>query len=121
MPAIMNAKITGTMLGYEDHGIMSCWLYIEGAGWGCGYGGYSLDEYDPEKKERFGTKIGFNAIIQLMKTLKVEKWEDLKGQYVRCELGGKFGREMTKIGHLMDDRWFSFEEFFKEEREAEAE
>lgn len=117
---IRNAKIVDTQLGYEDHGIMTCWLILEGDGWGCGFGGYSLDEWEADKKERTGTKIGFDAIIQLMKTLDVEKWEDLKGKYIRCETSG-WGGSIGKVGHLLKDKWFSFEEFFKEEREAEAE
>jgi hypothetical protein len=112
---IVNAKIAYTMLGYEDHGIMSCYLTLEGDVWACNYGGYALDQYDKEKRERFGTADGFNAIISLMKTLDVEKWEDLKGQFVRVESEG-WGGGIVRIGHLMKDQWFSFEDFFNEKK-----
>ena len=117
MSEIKNAKITETELGYEDHGIMTCWIEIEGFGWGVSYGGYALDNYDKKKDERIGTESGFNAIIQLMQTLEVKNWEDLRGQYVRCELAG-WGGKMLKIGHLLKDKWFSFEDYFKKELEG---
>lgn len=113
MAEIVNAKITSTMLGLEDHGIMTCTLFLEFANGGCGYGGYALDTYDEVKKMRVGTAAGLDAIMQLMKTLEVEKWEDLKGKYVRCETTG-WGGTVTNIGHLIKNKWFSFKEFFDE-------
>lgn len=115
---ILNAKITSTMLGYEDHGILTCYITVEGSSWGCSYGGYVLDEYDKEKRERFGSVEGFNAIIALMKALDVKKWEDLKGQFVRVESEG-WGGGIVRIGHIMKDQWFSFKEFFDKEKEKE--
>jgi hypothetical protein len=47
-----------------------------------------------------------------MKTLEVESWEDLKGQYVRVEFEDRGGK-ILRIGHLMKDKWFSFKEYFK--------
>lgn len=47
-----------------------------------------------------------------MKTLEVESWEELKGQYVRVEFEGWDGK-ILRIGHLMKDKWFSFKEYFK--------
>ena len=117
---IVNAKITSTKLGYEDHGIMTCWLFLEGNGWGGGFGGYGLDDYDKEKERRVATAQGLEAIIQLMKALDVENWENLKGKYIRCEIGKiGGGRGVTKVGHLIKDQWFSFEEFFNKEKENE--
>lgn len=40
---IENARITDTMLGIEDHGIMTCFIFCEFASGCCGFGGYSLD------------------------------------------------------------------------------
>jgi hypothetical protein len=47
-----------------------------------------------------------------MKTLEVESWEELKGQYVRVEFEDGGGK-ILRIGHLMKDKWFSFKEYFK--------
>ena len=119
MNEIMNAKIIRTELGYEDHGIMSCMLHVEGDGWGCGFGGYMLDDWNAEKKCRVGTAQGLEAIMQLMKALEVEKWEDLKDKYIRCEIERTGGGRITKVGHLIKDQWFSFEEFLNKENENE--
>lgn len=115
MDGILNVKICDTKLGYEDHGIFTCELLLEGDGWGCWYGGYVLDEYNKELNERIATRQGFQAIIELMKTLEVDKWEDLKGKYVRVE-GQGWGGKITKIGHLIKDKWFSFKEFFEDKK-----
>ena len=109
---VENAKITNVQLGWEDHCIFSCWITVEGNGWGCNYGGYCLDTYDKAQKKRVASQAGFQAIMELMATLEVKNWEDLKGQYVRVEHLG-WGGKVIKIGHLIKDKWFGFEEFFK--------
>ena len=50
-----------------------------------------------------------------MEALEVRNWEDLKGQYVRVVSQG-WGGKITKIGHLIKDKWFSFEEFFEKHK-----
>lgn len=50
---IENGKITGTMLGKEDHGIMTFWLFVEFDSGVCGYGGYALDSYDAQTKKTY--------------------------------------------------------------------
>lgn len=107
---ILNGKITSTRLG-EEHGCLSASLTIEGAGWGCGFGGYCLDHWCAKAGEH-SSSDGYGAIIELMKTLEVDSWEDLKGQYVRVESEG-WGGKILRIGHLMKDKWFSFKEYFK--------
>lgn len=109
---IQNAKITSTQLGDEDHGIMTCYLMLEGDGWGCAFGGFALDTFDKTLNRRVGTAAGLDAIMELMKTLEVNKWEDLTGQYVRCVSAG-WGGKIEKIGHLLKDKWFSFKEHFE--------
>ena len=106
---IINGKITGTKLG-EDHGCLTAGLTIEGNGWGCGFGGYCLDHWFAGIGEH-NSSDGYGAIIELMKTLEVESWEDLNGRYVRVETEGWGGR-VLRIGHLMKDKWFSFKEYF---------
>lgn len=48
-----------------------------------------------------------------MKTLEVDSWEQLKGQYVRIVSKG-WGEKIDKIGHLMKDKWFSFKDYFEQ-------
>lgn len=92
-----NAKIKGTMLGYEDHGMLSCWLYLEQPGCGQGFGGYRLDSPKGDH-----IVCGF-WVRRILETVGVEKWEDLKGKYIRVE-GSEGGIEA--IGHLLEDKWF---------------
>ena len=106
---ILNAKIISTKLG-QDHGCLTADLTIEGDGWGCGFGGYCLDHWFANVGEH-SSPDGYGAIIELMKTLEVENWEDLKGQFVRVETGG-WGGNILRIGHLLKDKWFSFKEYF---------
>lgn len=88
-----NAKIRSTMFGFEDHGIMTFFLNLEGDEWGCGFGGLRCD--GPGLAE---------AIKQLLKTVEVDTWERLGGQFVRVKFSG--GRAES-IGHLMKDQWVS--------------
>lgn len=109
MNRIENAKITATKLG-EEHGCLTADIVVEGAGWGCSFGGYCLDHWFAEVGEH-SSKDGYGAIIELMKTLEVESWEDLKDQYVRVETEG-WGGKILRVGHLMKNKWFSFKEYF---------
>lgn len=110
---IINAKITGTMLGFEDHGIMTCFIYLEMDGGGVGFGGYGLDEYDKNKEKRVGVGVGLDFIREIMEVVGVEKWEDLKGKYIRLDAEG-WGGKALGIGNIMKDKWLYPEEFFNE-------
>lgn len=95
-----NCQIVGTHLGFEWHNILTLDLTLEGDGWGVGFGGYRMD----------GPR-GMDCLKELLETLEVGKYEDLKGMYVRMISEGVGGRCLA-IGHLLKDRWFSFEQFF---------
>ena len=49
---VKNAKITSTMLGREDHGIMTFMIYIDAENFSCGVGGFCLDEFDTDSQTR---------------------------------------------------------------------
>jgi hypothetical protein len=102
---IENAKITSTMLGLEDHGIMTSMITVEGPGWGCGFGGYAFDGYDPMKKRRCGVGYGIEFIKRVLSVVGVEKWEDLPGKHVRVETEGWGGR-ILRIGNILENKWF---------------
>ena len=122
MNKIENAQIKSTMLGKEDHGILTFYLMVEFDGGGCGFGGYSLDQYDADQKKRLATAIGFQSLVAVMECVGVSKWEDLPGKYIRVEHTG-WGGTITRIGNLIKDKWFSLTEFFEawEAREQEEE
>lgn len=102
--SIENCVIEGTMLGIEDHGIMTCFVYVKGDGWGGGFGGYAMDKYNASTKEREGTAYGMTFIATIMAVVGVEKWEDLKGKPVRVKSSG-FGGRITDLGNFMKDAW----------------
>ena len=109
---IRNAKITSTMLGREDHGIMTFMIFVEFYGAGCGIGGYTLDQYDRGTDTRIFSAKGLECISKILETVGVNKWEDLPGSYIRVKDNG-VGSTIDEIGNLMKDKWFNLREFFK--------
>ncbi len=98
-----NAVIESTMLGLEDHGIMTCFLYLNYGGSCQGFGGYALDIWNKEADRRIGTAYGAEFIARVLATVGVEKWEDLAGKHIRAR------HDWTKvhaIGHIIKDQWF---------------
>lgn len=105
-PHIENATIVQTMLGTEDHGILTAIITVQGDGWGCEFGGIALDQFDDRKNRRVGSALGTEFILQLLNTLEVSSWEKLTGTHVRVVLDGQNGG-IVRIGHFLKDRWFS--------------
>lgn len=91
------AKITSTMLGWEDHGIFTCFIMVDyDSGGSQGIGGRILDKARtdengevirwPETEEyiptREGTVHGLEFIMGIMQAVGVSRWEDLPGKHV---------------------------------------
>ena len=108
---IKNAKISSTMLGREDHGIMTFMIYIDGYGFRCGIGGYCLDEFSSSTQTRVFRAESMEAISKILEVVGVDKWEDLPGKYIRIEYNG-LGSTVTKIGNIIEEKWFNLKEFF---------
>lgn len=114
-PQHNNAKITGTMLGIEDHGHFTNMIYLEWPGGGVGFGGWATDEWD-EKTQKRVDKNGLTGeyIKALLDVVGVEKWEQLQGKHVVVETGG-VGTTCTGIRNLLDEtKWFRPKEWFEE-------
>lgn len=111
---IENVKIEQTFLGIEVHGILTCYLTVKGRYFGVSVGGNALDSYDEVKKERIPTQKGFELISRILEVVGVANWEELQGKHIRIESNGP-GSRVTKIGHLIEDKWLDFSTFFKEE------
>ncbi len=112
MSEIINAEIKSTMLGMEGHGIFTVWLNLDFGGSGQGFGGYCLDEpkkVDGEHIGRFGTAYGMQKIMDLLSCLEVESWEKLPKTHIRVEREDRWNGKILRIGHLLKDRWFTFE------------
>ncbi len=105
-----NALIESTMLGYEDHGIMTCFLQLKQGASGQGFGGYGLDDIPLKDKkghsmgDRQPSKAAGFWIKRILETVGVDKWEDLPGHYVRVD-GEEFG-DIFGIGHITENKWF---------------
>lgn len=105
-PEIKNAQIRSTHLGYEDHGILTYMLHVEGDGWGCGFGGFGLDSWSMSRDRRFATNgYGLESIRAILDTVGVKTWEELPGKHIRVE-GGGLGSKILRIGHITKELWF---------------
>lgn len=108
---IKNARIRSTMLGREDHGLMTFMIYITADGFTCGIGGYCLDDFDPATQTRVFRAESMEAISKVLEVVGVDKWEDLPGKYIRFEDNGR-SSTVTKIGNIIEEKWFDLKEFF---------
>lgn len=102
-----NARIESTMLGYEDHGILTCYLHLTFGGCRQGFGGYSMDAPNGHRDanhRRIGTAYGMEFIARILETVGVTKWEDLKGKHIRVR--GDMS-SIEAIGHIIEDKWFA--------------
>lgn len=88
---IKNARITSTVLGYDD-GHLTFWLMLDYGGGGQGYGGYNLNG------------IPINTLGALLTTLGVRRWEQLPNTYIRVKVEDGLIRS---VGHILNDSWFS--------------
>lgn len=112
---IKNARIQSTMLGREDHGIMTFMIYINADCFTCGVGGYCLDEFNHATQTRVFRAESMEAISKILEVVGVDKWEDLPGKYIRFEDEG-WGSIVTKIGNIIEEKWFDLKEFFGKEK-----
>ena len=108
---IKNAKISSTMLGREEHGIMTFIIYIDTCDFACDIGRYCLDEFNSATQTRVFRAESMEVISKILEVVGVDKWEDLPGKYIRFEDNG-FGSNVTRIGNIIDEKWLDFEEFF---------
>ena len=107
---IVNAQITDTFLGREDHGILTFYVYMEFQGGGVRVGGYALDRAGKEYLAE-----GFGAISEIIRVVGADSWEDLRGRFLRVKSRG-LSQPVTEIGNLMHNDWFDIAEYFKEVR-----
>lgn len=103
---LFNARITAVSLGIEDHGILTSYLTMDFRGGGQGFGGYNLND------ENY-----LGAWIRgVMKALKLDEWDKVKGQLCRVERAGGL---LIGISHIVDSTWFYPKRVF-EEMEAKS-
>ena len=54
--------------------------------------------------------------MRIMDTVGVERFQDLKGKYVRVATKG-LGSSVKIIGNIIKDKWFDAETFFADKEE----
>lgn len=106
---IKNAVITGTMLGVEDHGILSAFVYLDYGGSAQGFGGYALDS-NAGKRWLDGGNVCGRFVRRVLETVGVERWEDLKGKNIRVK--SDWGK-VYAIANILRDNWYDPSEDFK--------
>ena len=97
-----NGRIGSTMLGIEDHGMLTYFLHIEGEGWGQGFGGRCCD----------GAFLA-ESVRKILETLEVDTWEELKGKFVRV-LGDD--NKLHRIAHITKNKWYDLVEHANQPR-----
>ena len=113
---IENAKITSTMFGVEDHGILTFMVHLQGGSWGQGLGGYAIDGgYNKETGRREkGHGAGLIAMRSIIETVGAKSWESLPGTL--CRVKRAEYNDKPIIGHIIEDRWFDLEQFMETHR-----
>lgn len=110
---IKNAVIEDTFLGRECHGIFTFSISVMFDGCVCcNVGGYALDGYDKQTQRRVFHAKSAELISRILDVVGVDRWENLKGKYVRIKDCG-FGSPVYEIGNLMEDKWLNVREFFQ--------
>lgn len=105
------AKVTGTFLGWEDHGMFTCSLTLDYGHSGQGAGFYQLSTYDPATDRQVGTAEGLEFVIRLLRACGVSSWERLVGRtvFAHATSGKVLGIEPlpTEPGEafFFDDLW----------------
>lgn len=119
---IENALIEKVDLSMADHGCLTLAMTLDGGGWGVVYGGYCLGKGYLGADDDFfeGSTAGMEYLMRIMDTVGVERFQDLKGKYVRVATKGLCS-SVKIIGNIIKDQWFDAETFFADKEENKYE
>ena len=115
---IENALIESVDLSMVDHGCLTLAMTLKGGGWGVVYGGYCLGKGYLGADDNFfsGSASGMEYLMRIMDTVGVERFQNLKGKYVRVATKGLSG-PVKIVGNILEDKWFDAETFFIDKQE----
>lgn len=114
---IKNALITNADLSMADYGCLTLAITLDGGGWGVVYGGYCLGHGYLGADDFDGSASGLESIMRIMDVVGVERFQDLKGKYVRVATKG-WGGSVKIIGNILKDKWFDIETFFADKEKT---
>ena len=124
MSKIRNAKITDTSITMGDHGCLTFRIRLESGALCVLYGDYCIGQgFLGSDTFTADNGSGLVAMMRIMDVVGVERWENLKGKYVRF-VDDAWGSPVKKIGNIIEDKWFDIDDFFKnynKEKENEEE
>lgn len=112
---IENAKIKDVNLSMADYGCLVLEMQLEGNGWGVIFGGRVLGHGYVGAKEFEGGPRGIEEIMRIMDVVGVSRFNEMKDKYVRIEVEG-WGTSISKIGNIVEDKWFDYTEFYGDEK-----
>lgn len=117
MSKIVNARIEDVSIQMGVHACLTFWITLKSEFWTARFGGVCIGYgflgggvFEAENGS------GLVAMMQIMDTVGVERWEDLKGKYVRVVDEG-LGSTIKQIGNIIENKWFNIVEFFEEYNE----
>lgn len=115
---IENALIESVDLSMADHGYLTLAMTLKGNGWGVVYGGYCLGKGYLGADDNFfsGSASGMEYLMRIMDTVGVDRFQNLKGKYVRVATKG-LSSPVKIIGNILEDKWFDAETFFTDKNE----
>lgn len=115
--SIGNCLIESADLSMENCGCLDMTLSLSGQVNVC-FGGYVLGKGYLGAKDDFwkGSAAGLEYIMRVMDVVGVERFQDLKGKYVRVAHKG-LGSSVRIIGNITKEKWFDAESFFKDKKE----
>lgn len=100
---ILNAKITDAEIMIEDNGCLTFCIQIDSSdGWSTGIGMFSLDN----------CHIIDMIIRDILNTVGVTRWSDLKGKYIRIDDNNDRHSTITKISNILTDNWIDLRSYF---------
>ena len=114
---IENALIEKVDLSMADHGVLCLEMVLKGQTWGVVFGGRVMGKGYLGAKKFEGYAKGIEEIMRIMDVVGVSKFNDMEGKYVRVETERWVGGTVHKIGNIIEDKWFDYDEFYKKELE----
>lgn len=101
------AKVESTMIGYEDHGILTAYVFLDFGGSSQGAGGYGFDEYDEATGGRVvASGFGLDWIASAIRAAGVDSWEKVKGRtlFALVEGDGGWGQKIVGLAPLPTEK-----------------
>jgi hypothetical protein len=80
------AKVESAELFIEDHGVLTCYVMLDGGGWGQGFGGLCLSRSDPDPQDKThrqrGSAQGLDFVLRVLELFRVDKLSQCVGRTV---------------------------------------